>query len=219
TLRTLLEDLKRKFEQIIDEVSQDTLLEAGHSEEARQKARTLVTSFEQWIAEHRDEIDALQVFYSQPYGRRLRFTDIKALAEAIKAPPRSWTPDLLWRAYQILERDKVRGASGKRLLTDIVSLIRFAIHREDELVPYAARVRERFSQWLAQQTGQGRHFTDEQTRWLEMIRDHLATSVEIDTEDFSYTPFVEAGGLGKAREVFGPSLRPLLDELNTVVAA
>ncbi|OGK75417.1 MAG: restriction endonuclease subunit R [Candidatus Rokubacteria bacterium GWA2_70_23] len=219
TLRTLLEDLKRKFEQIIDEVSKDSLLEAGHSEEARQKARTLVTSFEQWIAGHRDEIDALQVFYSQPYGRRLRFTDIKALAEAIKAPPRSWTPDLLWRAYEILERDKVRGASGKRLLTDIVSLVRFAIHRQDELVPYADRVRERFGQWLGQQAGQGRHFTAEQARWLDMIRDHLATSVEIDTDDFSYTPFAEAGGLGRARDVFGDTLRPLLNELNEVLAA
>ncbi|MGH7325284.1 MAG: DEAD/DEAH box helicase family protein, partial [Candidatus Rokuibacteriota bacterium] len=44
TLRTLLEDLKRKFEQIIDEVTKDVLLDAGHSEEAREKARTLITS-------------------------------------------------------------------------------------------------------------------------------------------------------------------------------
>jgi type I restriction enzyme, R subunit len=47
--------------------------------------------------------------------------------------------------------DKVRGASGKRLLTDIVSLVRFATHQDDELVPFGEHVRERFEQWMAQQ--------------------------------------------------------------------
>jgi type I restriction enzyme R subunit len=202
-LRILLDELKRKFEQIIDEVSQDTLLVAGHSEEAREKARALVASFEQWIAEHRDELDALQFFYAQPYGQRLRYQDIKALAEAIKAPPRQWTPEVLWRAYELLDRDRVRGASGRRLLTDIVSLLRYALHRDPELVPYPERVRERFDRWLAQQATQGRTFTDQQRHWLEMMRDHIATSLEIEPDDFGLTPFVETGGLGKAHEVFG----------------
>ncbi len=101
--------------------------------------------------EHRDEVAALQVFYSQPYSRRLRFADIKALAETIKAPPRSWTPERLWRAYELLERDKVRGASAQRLLTDIVSLLRFALHKDPVLVPHAERVNERFDRWMTQQ--------------------------------------------------------------------
>ncbi len=52
-----------------------------------------------------------------------------------------------------------------------------------------------------------------------MIRDHVATSLEIEPDDFRYTPFVEQGGLGKAREVFGDTLLPLLEELNEVLAA
>ncbi|MCL4865981.1 MAG: DEAD/DEAH box helicase family protein, partial [Gemmatimonadales bacterium] len=91
-LRQLLQDIKREKEQIIDEVSLDELIEAGVSDEAREKARALVTDFERFIAENRDEIDALEFFYQQPHSRRLSFGDIKALADAIKAPPRSWTP-------------------------------------------------------------------------------------------------------------------------------
>ena len=30
---------------------------------------------------------------------------------------------------------------------------------------------------------------------MAMMRDHIAASVEIDVEDFGYTPFVEQGGL------------------------
>ncbi len=218
-LRKLLQDLKREVEQVIDEVSRDELLEAGASEEAKEKARALVTSFEQFLEEHKDEIDALQFFYAQPYSKRLHFKDIKELAEAIKAPPRSWTPQKLWRAYETLQKDKVRGASAKRLLTDIVSLVRFATHKDDELVPFGDQVRERFDHWMAQQRDQGRSFTPDQHRWLEMMRDHIAASLEMTIDDLDLAPFAEEGGLGRAAQVFGDGLRSLLEELNEVLAA
>jgi type I restriction enzyme R subunit len=207
------------MEQVIDEVSQDELLEAGASEEAKEKARALVTDFERFIEENKDEIDALQFFYTQPYSKRLSFKDIKALAEAIKAPPRSWTPEKLWRAYETLRKDKVRGASGRRLLTDIVSLVRFATHRDDELVPFGEKVKGRFDEWMAQQENRGRAFTADQRRWLEMMRDHIATSVEMTVDDLDYAPFAEEGGRGKAAQVFGEELQGVLAELNGVLAA
>ncbi len=218
-LRTLLVDLKREVEQVIDEVSLDELLEAGASEGAREKARALVTSFEQFIVEHKDEIDALRFFYAQPYSRRLSFADIKALADAIKAPPRAWTPEKLWRAYETLEKSRVRGASGRRLLTDIVSLVRFATHKDDELVPFGEHVRARFEAWMAQQETQGRAFTDDQQHWLEMMRDHIATSIEMDMGDFDLAPFAEEGGLGRAAQVFGEDLTRVVNELNEALAA
>ncbi|HVS12923.1 MAG TPA: type I restriction-modification enzyme R subunit C-terminal domain-containing protein [Thermoanaerobaculia bacterium] len=218
-LRELLMVLKTEVEQIIDEVSQDELLEAGASEAAREKARALVRSFETYLAEHRDEIEALDFFYSVPHARRLRYDDLKALAAAIGSPPRSWTPETLWRAYQTLERDKVRGASAQRLLTDIVSLVRFALRQDDELVPFPERVDGRFDEWLAQQETAGRAFTGEQRRWLTMMRDHIATSLAMELDDFGLTPFAEEGGLGRARRVFGEELGVIVKELNEVLAA
>jgi type I restriction enzyme R subunit len=218
-LRQLVEDVKRELEQIIDEVSKDALLHAGASAEAKERAKALVTSFETFIAQHKDEIDALRFFFSVPHRDRLRYDDVKALAAAIKAPPRSWTPEVLWRAYEVLERDKVRGASGKRLLTDIVSLVRFALHQDQELVPNADRVRTQFAAWMGQQANRGREFTEQQVRWLTMMRDHIATSLEIGVDDFDAVPFAQEGGLGRARQVFGDGLEALLRELNEVLAA
>ena len=43
--------------------------------------------------------------------------------------------------------------------------------------------------------------------------------MSISTDDLDYTPFVERGGIGKAYEVFGDRLAPLLDELTGVLAA
>ena len=110
----MIREIKQQFDQIIDEVSKDELLEAGASEEAKEKARELTQNFKQYLAENKDEIDALQFFYSQPYERRLHFKDIEALANAIGAPPRSWTPERLWRAYEQLDKSRVRGASSQR---------------------------------------------------------------------------------------------------------
>jgi type I restriction enzyme R subunit len=220
-LRKTIIDLKHKFEQIVDEVSKDTLLpgQTGYSPEAREKATALIESFEAYLAKNKGEIEALQFFYSVPHKKRLRFTDIQALANAISAPPQSWTPEKLWRAYETLEKSKVRGASSQRLLTDIVSLVRFALDQEAELVPHADRVRTRFQNWLLQQENKGRKFSDEQIQWLGMMRDHIATSLEIDMESFDLTPFTNEGGLARASKIFGEGLKTIVQELNEVLAA
>jgi type I restriction enzyme R subunit len=218
-LRNLLRELKSVHDQLIDEISKDELLEAGPAPEAKERAQALVKSFEAYIAGHKDEIEALQFFYAQPYKRRLKYDDIRALANAIGTPPRNWTPERLWHAYEQLDKARVRGASSERLLTDILSLIRFALHQQPELTPYAEQIHARFANWLAQQTTSGRAFTDEQLHWLTMMRDHVVQSLEVEISDFDLTPFVEQGGLGRAAQVFGKNLAAIVREVNEVLAA
>lgn len=105
------------------------------------------------------------------------------------------------------------------MLTDLISLVRFTLRRDDELVPYKALVEERFRDWLAKQEQLGGSFTPEQRTWLERMRDHVGASMSISTEDFDYTPFAEHGGIGRALELFGERLNPLLEELSQVLAA
>ncbi len=216
--RRLWQDLKRSYEQTIDEVSRDTVIEAGPVVGDPAWAKTYTEGFRAFLEEHRDEIDALRFFYSVPWKDRPSFAVIRELAAAIKHTPQAWTPEGLWKAYQALDQSKVHG-SGKRMLTDLVSLIRFALGLTDELVPYSEVVEERFEAWLAQQEQAGRVFGDEQRRWLDMIKNHLVTSLGITTEDFDFTPFSQEGGLGKAVQVFGPGLGDLLDELNRELVA
>ena len=217
-LRQRLVELKQHLEQTIDTVSKDAVLEASFSDEAREKAKELVTSFERFIRENKDEITALQILYSRPYSQRLRPADIRELADVVKAPPRVWLPEKLWRAYEALDQSKVRGSAAS-VLTDIVALVRFALHQDDELTPFPELVEQRFQDWLTQQEGLGRSFSEEQVRWLEDIRDHIAANFQIEADDFQYVPFAQRGGLGKAYHVFGEELTGLLDELNEVLVA
>ena len=209
-LRQRLVDIHRSYEQTIDTVSIDSLIEAGFSDD---QANTIVQSFQQFIEENRDEITALQLLYERPYRHRLSYADIKALADALVSPPRSWTTERLWEAYRQLDKSKVHG-SGQRTLADIVSVVRYAIGGVDELAPFADSVRDGFRGWLAMQETNGRAFTEEQVRWLEAIRDHIAGSVSMELSDFQYAPFNQQGGLGKAHELFGDELGGLLEELN-----
>src|SRR5439155_12325349 len=120
------------------------------------------------------------------------FEQIRELADAIQRPPRQWTPDLLWAAYEKLQATKVRG-KGPRVLADLVSLVRYATRQEDTLAPYADEVHARFETWLLQQQNSGRRFTSEQQQWLEMIRDQIASSLEVRADDFDYVPFAQHG--------------------------
>jgi type I restriction enzyme R subunit len=217
-LRERLVELRRSQEQLIDEVSADELVEAGYSKDGSDRARETVASFERFIEENRDEIAALQVLYSRPYRQRVTYGQIKELANEIAKPPRQWTEEKLWRAYEAVDRSKVRG-STPRITTDLVSLVRFAIHADDELVAFPERVNERYHAWLLQQENAGRDFAPDQLAWLERIRDTIASSLGVTRDDFQYAPFAERGGLGKAVELFGTDLDSLLEELTEVLAA
>lgn len=217
-LREHLIDLKASKEQVIDEVTKDRVILAGFDAAATERAKSIVTSFEKFVEEHRDELDALQVLYNRPYNKRLTYDAIRELAEKIQAPPRAWTPDVLWEAYRVLDGSRVRG-SGSRVLTNLVSLVRFAMRQNNSLVPFPETAQERFDSWLAQQSNKGRTFSAEQMRWLEEIRDHIAGSVEITPEDLDDVPFSQHGGRFGAHREFGVDLVPILEELNQVLVA
>jgi len=222
-LRELLLSLKAQKELVIDIVTQDRLLGAEYSAAARERAQGLVQSFEAFIAEHRDEITALQILYNRPTRAPLSFADLQALADTLQAPPQLWTESQLWQAYAALDKssggNRVRGASQRRILTDLVSLVRYAMHQENELVPYPERVAANFRAWMTQQEASGKGFTGEQRWWLEKMAEHIASNLGIEAEDFSYAPFDQRGGLGRVHQVFGGELTKVIEDLNRELAA
>jgi type I restriction enzyme R subunit len=225
-LREALLNLQARNEQVIDTVSQDTVLASGWDMQAREAARQTVISFRQFVEEHKDEITALQIFYSQPRCAPLTVGDLQQLAEAIAVPPLGLTSDKLWQAYETLHPDRVRrgGTSTRRLLTDLVSLLRYTMVYETDadaaLEPYCVTVERRFAAWFAEQERRrGMPFSAEQCKWLEHMRDIIAASLSIERDDFDYGPFLQLGGLGKASELFGNDLATILQELNERLAA
>ncbi len=219
-LRNTLIAIKQRNEQTIDVVSKDKVITTGWDTKAKEKAQAIISTFKKFIDENKNELTALQLIYNKPYGQRhLTYEAIRDLAEAIKKPPYGLTPELVWQAYEQLEQSKVKKAGAQKLLTDIISLIRFTIGEDAILEPFPETVNRRFSDWLSQQKNAGRNFTTEQMEWLQMIKEHIATSVKVTVDDFELTPFQEKGGAVRASKVFGQQLDKLLEELNGVLVA
>jgi len=214
--RELLTALQTKAEQTIDTTTVDKVIQSGYDQQAKEKASSLVKKFEQFIEENKDKITALQIIYNLPYKKRhVTYEEIRELAEKIEMPPYGFTTDTLWRAYEQLEKSKVRPASIQKQLTDIISLVRFASRKEEVLEPFREHVEHRFQEWLKSQQLLGKTFTDRQIQWLTMIADHIAGSGSVDKKDFLLPPFSGSGGIIKAKEVFGDRLDEVIEELNS----
>jgi type I restriction enzyme R subunit len=123
----------------------------------------------------------------------------------------------LWRAYERLDKSRVHGAGPSRLLTDLVSLVRFALERTESLEPFRLSVEERYRNWLIDQMEAGKQFSEEQLDWLNMIKDHIATSVTIEMDDFEEVPFNQKGGAIRVYQLFGTELDGILEELSEVL--
>ena len=220
-LRDEIEGARREREQLIDHINLDQLTFAGFSEQAEAQANGVIQSFADYLRQHRDEIAALDFFYQQPYQRRaLSFDMIEDLHSRLAKPPLMLTTERLWSAYARVKASQVSGADRKRQLTDLVSLVRFALGLDAELKPFADEVDKRFQTWIFRHNAQrGTAFTPEQTEWLRLMKDHIASSCSIGRGDFDFAELADKGGLQKVWGVFGNELDGLMDEMNMELVA
>jgi len=220
-LRERIESARRDNEQIIDHINPDSVTFSGFSEQAEAQARQAIQTFADYIKEHKDEIAALSFFYDQPYQRRSLTIDmIEELHESLSRPPLLLTTEKLWNAYARVQSSQVKGSDLRRQLTDLVALLRFALGMDMELRPFVDQVDKRFQEWIFRHNAQrGSAFTPEQTQWLRLMKDHIASSCSICRDDFDFAELQARGGLQKAWTLFGKELDTLMDELNEGLVA
>ncbi len=216
-LNEYIETVRQSLEQIIDTHNIDKVTFTGWDAQAEEQAKSLVKDFKSFMEEHKDEIKALTIFYSQPYRRReITYKMIKEVFEILREKKPYLAPLRVWEAYAHLEKVS---ESPKSELTALVGLIRRVVGRDRKLSDYDTTARRNFRDWVvAAQTGH-KHFNKEQMEWLYMIRDHIAASFHIESDDFSLSPFGERGGLGKLHELFGAETENLIAELNEALVA
>lgn len=220
-LRDEIEAARREREQLIDHINLDQVTFSGFSAQAEAQAKKVIDSFADYIKAHKDEIAALSFFYQQPYQRRqLTFEMIDELHEHLSRPPLLLTTEKLWSAYARVQAGQVKGTDSKRQLTDLVSLVRFAVGLETELKPFSEQVDKRFQEWIFRHNAQrATAFTPEQTEWLRLMKEHIASSCSITRDDFDYAELAGKGGLQKVWAVFGNQLDGLMDEMNEELVA
>jgi len=142
---------------------------------------------------------------------------IKDLVDKIIQEKPTLAPMNIWRAYEQLEN--VSG-QPKNEMVALVSLIRKVAGIDKALTPYDKTVDKNFADWVwKKQQGAAIKFTKEQMDWLYMLKEQIATSVHIETDDLDYTPFDSKGGRGKMWQLFGDEMEAIINELNEALAA
>lgn len=215
----LVEGIRRSREQIIDTQNIDAVINSGLEKDHKEKAKALIGEFRDWLESHKNEIGALQIFYSQPYRRReLTLKMLREVVDIIASERPKFLPFNVWKAYEALGNAP---ECPKSELIALVSLIREITGIDQQLTPFAKTVDANFQKWIfGKNNEQGRTpFTPEQYEWLKMIKDHIAASAHLDVEDLDYTPFDTQGGRGRMFRLFGDSMFPLIAELNEALSA
>ena len=217
-VRNLIKDLKQQSDIVIDEVTTDVLISADFDQKHAQEK---IDSFKQFIEENKDELTALQIIYNQSYSnQKLTYAAIKELAQAMKDPPHYLLTADVWQAYKRLNAALVKGAPADQQLTEIISLVRFALGFDAVLEPFAAKVEQRFNLWIGREKKAGRDYTGEQMTWLRNIASFITANAEIAPRDFMNVPdLADKGGILKAREVFGAGLNDMLEDLQGALVA
>ena len=102
-LRKKIVDVRKSYEQLLDQTSQDEVLSSGFSVDAKQRATQMVQSWKQYIEDNKNSLTALQILYSRPLGSvsltpRLRTSPTLLLGRPSPGPPsafgrhtRRWT--------------------------------------------------------------------------------------------------------------------------------
>lgn len=215
----LLESIRRDKEQTIDHDNLDTVVRAEWDGDAAENAKQVAKDFREYLEANRDQIEALTIFYSQPYRRsQLTYDMIRKVFDKLKSDKPRLAPLRVWQAYALL--DEYKGTQPSSELIALVALIRRVCGIDAKVSPYSETVRKNFQDWImTRHSGGGEKFNEEQMEWLRMIRDHIVSSFHLDRDDLDMAPFDAKGGLGKMHQLFGDQMDTVIREMNEALAA
>lgn len=215
--RDYIENVRRSHDQIIDNINLDHVTYAGFDSHREEKADAMIKSFREFIEENKNEIIALRIIYDQAYkDRPMVIEGLKALYEKLKA--KGITVERLWESYAIKRPESVKTGTLAKL-TDLISIIRFEMGFTENLSPFAERVNYNFMQWTLRKNAGAIHFSEEQMKWLRLIKEHIITSLSIVPSDLDLTPFDRHGGLSAFYDAFGDEYEKILMEMNEELVA
>lgn len=158
-------------------------------------------------------MDALSIIYYRSYkNRKITYKTINELNQKLYNDNLSISS--IWRAFELVKKDKVKSIkSPEKQLTNLIQLVRFVLGQDDELQDFSGIANSRFNLWRGRQIKKGITFSEEQDRFLEIIKDYIISNAYIenltDIQEICY----DEGGIFRAKELFDKNLESLIEDI------
>jgi type I restriction enzyme R subunit len=187
-------------EQATDYVTSEIIFRATDGREL--KPADYIRLFEAFVKENPEHIEAIEILLNRP--KDFHTKELRDLREKLSS-----NPDELVDKFN--EKNLRRAYNNE--LADIISIIRRAAKGE-ELLTVESRIDRALSKLKKH-----KKFTQEQEKWLQLIRRHLITNLLIEKDDIDLLPIFTRQGLNykKLNKIFGGNLDQLLQEINEAV--
>ena len=129
---------------------EDEVIYKGFSKES---ARSLIETFEKYINDNKDSIEALRIIYNSE-NTLITYSMLSDLKDKLSSANSLFTPFHLWSNYKILDDDGVVEEIDKKqnvnALTNLIQLVRFAYGRTAELSSLFTGYLQRFNLYCGQ---------------------------------------------------------------------
>ena len=145
---------------------EDEVIYKGFSKES---ARSLIESFEKYLKDNKDSIEALRIIYNSE-NTVITYSMLSELRDKLTSTNGLFTPFHLWSNYKLLDDDGVVEEFDKKqnvnALTNLIQLVRFAYGKTAELTSLFTGYLQRFNLYCGQVQ---RTLTDEQKEIMRQI--------------------------------------------------
>jgi type I restriction-modification system, R subunit len=161
---------------------EDAVIYQGFSKES---ARSVVESFEKYIKENADSIEALRIIYNSE-STIITNSMLVDLRDKLLAENRFFTPFSLWSNYKILDDNGVVEELDKKqnvnALTNLIQLVRYAYGKTAELSSLFSGCAQRFNLYCGQVQ---RTLTDTQKEIMRRIAAYVVNDGGFSVEDLN----------------------------------
>ena len=124
------------------------LIDKGFVEESGET----VSAFEQYVEEHKDDIEALRMIYNNT-GEPITYSMLLDLQSHLRAANRKFSMFKLWNCYTSLAPEKVdtnTTREQREALTTLIQLVRFAYKQIEKLTTLHGSAAQYFNLWCGQ---------------------------------------------------------------------
>ena len=179
--RKKLLELQRGYYAVTPE-KEDKVIYKGFSKET---AKSFITNFEQYLNDNADKIEALRIIYNSE-DTVITYSMLTELQDKLIAENGQFTPYYIWKNYKILDVEgNVEDLDIKqniKALTHLIQLVRYAYHKNDQLVSLIKGYSQRFSLYCGQAQ---RELTVEQRDIMKQIADYIVEEGSISTNELN----------------------------------